>query len=152
MGLNSFGCTTRMQDSEAAAILVVDDDPTVPAALKRAMRTTGVEVLSASGGAEALGVLAQRAGSIGVVVSDYAMPGVNGADLLRAVRVRWPNIIRVLLTGGADLAAASRTVNEAQVWRLLVKPWQAREMRETLVEALQEYHQRRGETLAHEQA
>ena len=145
-------------ETQAAAILVVDDDPTVPAALKRAMRPSGVEVLAAGSGAEALALLAERSASVGVVVSDYAMPGVNGADLLRAIRVRWPGIIRVLLTGGADLAAASRTVNEAQVWRLLIKPWQAREIRETLLEALDEYQQEReqrrrfGEAAMREQA
>jgi len=55
-------------------------------------------------------------------VSDYTVPGMNGAELLRAVRLRWPDSSRILATGGADLATAARTVNDGQVSRLIIKP------------------------------
>src|SRR5205814_7516850 len=60
---------------------------------------------------------------IGVVISDHAMPGIDGAEFLTMVRRRWPRAARILLTGSADLAAAARAVNQAQIERLLVKPY-----------------------------
>jgi DNA-binding NarL/FixJ family response regulator len=76
------------------------------------------------------------------VVTDYAMPGLNGVDLLRAVRRQWPDIARVLLTGQADVSVAARAVNEGQLMRLFTKPWQAAEVRAALVELVHQHHAR----------
>ena len=110
--------------ARAISILAVDDEPSVLEALKRLLRPDGIEVRTASSGAEALLMLEQDAESIGAIVSDYAMPGMTGAELLRISYQRWPDLTRVLLTGNADLEAASRAVNEGQLSRLYTKPWQ----------------------------
>ncbi|HTD78843.1 MAG TPA: response regulator [Chloroflexota bacterium] len=122
-----------------AGILIVDDEPGVLSALSRLLRTDGVRVLTAGGGEDALAVLQEHAGSIGAVLSDYAMPGMNGAELLRAVHMRWPDITRVMLTGNADLPAAARAVNEGQLSRLYTKPWQPDDFRKAVVDALEQH-------------
>ena len=122
-----------------AGILIVDDEPGVLSALSRLLRTDGVRVLTAGGGEDALAVLQEQAGSIGAVLSDYAMPGMNGAELLRAVHMRWPDITRVMLTGNADLPAAARAVNEGQLSRLYTKPWQPDDFRKAVVDALEQH-------------
>jgi response regulator RpfG family c-di-GMP phosphodiesterase len=113
------------------AVLLVDDDEPLLAAMSRLLRPDGLRVLIAPGGSRALEVL-ENDDSIGVIVSDYAMPGMNGAELLRAVRLRWPDITRILATGNADLTAAAHTVNEGQVSRLMTKPCDPDQFREAV--------------------
>src|SRR5579859_1698758 len=108
--------------------------------MSRLLRPDGVRVLIAPGGERALELLEAEGDSIGVVVSDYQMPGMNGADLLRAVRLRWPDATRILSTGNADLTAAARTVNEGQVSRLITKPCDPDQFREVVAGALSQYH------------
>ena len=61
-------------------------------------------------------------GPFTVVLSDYQMPGMNGATFLAAVREVVPHTTRMLLTGQADLGAAAAVVNEGGVFRFLLKP------------------------------
>src|SRR5579859_1545575 len=109
-------------------VLVVDDEDGVVAALERMFHANDIDVFTAADGPKALAELEAHAASIGVVLSDYAMPGMNGVELLHAVRLRWPDVARVLLTGRADLPAAARAVNDGQVARLFVKPWDPAEL------------------------
>ena len=120
-------------------VLLVDDDESLLAAMSRLLRPDGLRVLIAPGGERALELLEAEGDSIGVVVSDYQMPGMNGADLLRAVRLRWPDATRILSTGNADLTAAARTVNEGQVSRLITKPCDPDQFREVVGAALTQY-------------
>ena len=115
-------------------VLIVDDDAGVLAALTRLLRTSQIAVLTAGGGERALAVLEAEAPAISVIISDYDMPGMNGVELLRAVRLRWPAVVRVLLTGRADLPTAARAVNEGQVARLFVKPWDPVELQGQIAE------------------
>jgi response regulator RpfG family c-di-GMP phosphodiesterase len=126
-------------DGTPPLILAVDDEPHVLSALSRVLRLDGVRVLTASGGEQALAVLEVQASLIAAVVSDYAMPSMNGAEFLRAVRLRWPDITRMLLTGNADLPSAARAVNEGQLSRLYTKPWQPDELRQAVAEAVEQH-------------
>jgi response regulator RpfG family c-di-GMP phosphodiesterase len=130
--------TTAAQTEIKQRVLIVDDEETVLMAVARLLRPDGVQVLTAANGDEALAVLEEHAPSIGAVISDYAMPGMSGADLLRAVRLRWPELTRVLLTGNADLPAAAEAVNEGQLSRLITKPWTATALREVVGQALEQ--------------
>src|ERR1700694_1715744 len=120
-------------------VLLVDDDESLLAAMSRLLRPDGMRVLTAPGGDRAIELLEAEGTAIGVVVSDYAMPGMNGADLLRAVRLRWPDVTRILATGNADLTAAARTVNEGQVSRLITKPCDPDQFREVVSAGLTQY-------------
>jgi EAL domain-containing protein (putative c-di-GMP-specific phosphodiesterase class I)/CheY-like chemotaxis protein len=124
---------------ELAAALIVDDDEDVLAALARLLRPARVTVFTARCAEEAVATLEAHAANIAVIVSDYAMPGTDGAELLRTVRDRWPGISRVMLTGNADLHATSRAVNESHLFRLFTKPWPPGELEDAVAQAL-EYH------------
>jgi response regulator RpfG family c-di-GMP phosphodiesterase len=101
-------------------ILLVDDEPNVLDALRRQLRRQ-FTVETAVGAAKGLFALGQCE-PFEVIVSDYLMPGINGAEFLAAARKAAPNATRMLLTGHADLADAAATVNRGQVFRMLVKP------------------------------
>lgn len=121
-----------------ATILAVDDDSSVLTALRRLLRPDGIHLHTASGGDEALAVLEEHGETLDVIVSDYAMPGMNGAELLRAARMRWPDVTRILLTGNADLPAAARAVNEGHLSHLATKPWQPDEFRHVVSRAIEQ--------------
>jgi HD-like signal output (HDOD) protein len=95
-------------------LLLVDDEPLILSGLTRALRVSGArqwEVATASSGAEALAQL--DAAPADVVVSDVNMPGMDGPTLLGEVRRRWPQSVRLVLSGYADLLAAHKLTQVA---------------------------------------
>lgn len=70
-----------------------------------------------------------------VVVSDQRMPQMRGADVLRLVRQKSPNSMRILLTGYSELDAVVASVNEGEIFRFIQKPWDAHDVRETVKQA-----------------
>ncbi|KFE64672.1 sensor histidine kinase [Hyalangium minutum] len=85
---------------------------------------------------EALAMLEQRRGEIGVVISDQRMPGMSGVELLERARTLAPDAKRMLVTAYADLQAVVDAVNRGQVTRYFVKPWDRAEMLAALEDAL----------------
>lgn len=114
-------------------ILIVDDDEDVLNALFMTLkRTDGVEydIILARNWKEALGALANR--DFDLVLSDYKMPEVNGAELLAKVKEKRPRAKRVLITGYSDVHIAKEAVNKAQIHAYLEKPWDYDEIRDTI--------------------
>ncbi len=101
-------------------VLCVDDEPNVLSGLALHLRRK-YEIVTADGGAAALALM-ERDGPPAVVVSDMRMPGMDGAQLLAAVRAAYPDTTRILLTGHSDMNAAIAAVNEGQIFRFLTKP------------------------------
>jgi DNA-binding NtrC family response regulator len=111
------------------SILFVDDERRVLTSM-RAMFRRDYNVLLANSGEEALEIL--KANSVDVVVSDQRMPGMTGVDVLKAVKDLAPNTMRILLTGYADLKAIEESINDAEVFRYLMKPCPSIELREAV--------------------
>jgi DNA-binding NtrC family response regulator len=123
----------------APAVLVIDDDPTARWSLSRLLRPMRANVYTASGAEEALTLLERHAPGIGVVISDYSMPRVSGTELLRAVRERWPDVVRIMLTGQADVSVVAAAVNEGQVSRLYLKPCEPEVLLQAVSAGLEQY-------------
>ena len=90
-------------------VLLVDDEPRILSGLSRALRTSGSrawDVATATSGDEALARLSEAPAD--VVLSDVSMPGMDGATLLGEVRRRWPDVVRLVLSGYADPVASQR--------------------------------------------
>jgi two-component system, probable response regulator PhcQ len=117
-------------------ILVVDDEPHVTEALKRLLHREPYEVLSASYANEALQILTYE--SISVVISDEKMPGMQGAEFLAMVYRHFPDTVRIMLTGHANLDLAMRAINEGQIYRFFMKPCNEEEIRYTIRQAIQQ--------------
>lgn len=122
----------------APVVLLVDDEPNVLRALKRAFRRTGWNVLTAKDGAEALQHLEQTPAQ--VVVSDFRMPGLTGVELLREVKERWPDAQRILLTGQADQTAIQEAINRSEIFRFVAKPWDDTDLLAVVSSALEAAH------------
>lgn len=105
-----------------ARILLVDDEPDILNALKRALRKQSFDVYVASSGDEALNLLEKTPTDI--IVSDLNMPGMDGVELLSRVANKYPEIIRIILTAHTDLDMILKSINEGRVWGYLQKPWE----------------------------
>lgn len=108
------------------SILFVDDEQRVLTSM-RAIFRHDYDVLLASSGAEALEILRGR--PVDVVVSDQRMPGMTGVEVLKEVKELVPNAMRILLTGYADLKAIEASINDAEVFRYLMKPCPSDELK-----------------------
>lgn len=115
-------------------IMLVDDDEFVLNSLIRSLRREGYDLISFTDPAKALAYLEGE--SVDVIISDHRMPTVTGLDFLIQVRKRWPQIIRILLTGYADMDVAIRAVNEGKLFRFLTKPWNDEELKQILSHAV----------------
>jgi two-component system, probable response regulator PhcQ len=116
-------------------ILIVDDEPHVTEALKRVLHHEPYEVLSANYANEALQIMAYE--PISVVISDEKMPGMQGVEFLALVYRHFPDTVRIMLTGNANLDLAVRAINEGQIYRFLIKPCNDEEMRYAIRQAIQ---------------
>lgn len=105
--------------TKKAKILIVDDERDVRSALRRTLRE--LDVIEADCADDALAILATE--KVDAVISDYDMKGGNGLDLLQRVRIRYPAVVRILLTGRASIPVVCRALNERTVDRILLKPW-----------------------------
>ncbi|MFZ4438427.1 MAG: PAS domain S-box protein [Syntrophales bacterium] len=118
-------------------ILLVDDEPNVLSALTRVLRNSPYQLLTASSGNQALAIMETT--TIKVIVSDEQMVGMQGSELLAEVQRRFPNTVRLMLTGHGTLEASMRAMNEGQVYRFLIKPWDEGMLRLSLSAAIEKY-------------
>ncbi len=114
-------------------VLFVDDEINILRALKRLLRSEDMEVLCASRAGEALDLIERH--PVQVVVTDHRMPEMSGVDLLSQVRERQPDIIRIMLTGFAEMDVAVDAINRGEIYRLVTKPWNDDELRATVRQA-----------------
>ena len=111
-------------------LLFVDDEPMVLKGLQRTLRKMRHEweILYAEGGEAALALLASQ--PVDVVISDMRMPGMDGAELLETVKYRFPQIVRIILSGQLDRDMTLKSVKVAH--QLLAKPCDVGILREAL--------------------
>ena len=118
-------------------ILLLDDEPHVLAALKRALRVRFGATLKIESTTDAqLALRRARETGFDVVMSDYRMPQMSGIDFLAAVREAQPHSVRMMLSASSDFDTIQRAVNDVGVFRYLSKPWNEEELVEQLRAAL----------------
>lgn len=118
-------------------LLLVDDEPNILASLRRIFQRENYELLFAQSGSEALAIIEKQ--PVELIMTDFMMPGMNGSELLQEVRARWPQTIRIMLTGHANTDAVMGSVREGAVYRFILKPWNDEDIRLTVALALEQY-------------
>ncbi|HAJ62115.1 MAG TPA: hypothetical protein DCP31_25145 [Cyanobacteria bacterium UBA8543] len=119
-------------------ILCVDDEIFVLNSLKIQLKNElGDAYLyevaeSADEAMELIEELKENEASILVIVSDWFMPGIKGDEFLIKVHEKYPNIIKVMLTGQADESAIERVKMQADLHSCLSKPWDKEQLIETI--------------------
>lgn len=117
-------------------LLIVDDEAEVLASL-RALFRREYRVLVAERGAAGLEIL--RHEDVHVVVSDQRMPDMNGADFLAHVAREFPDIIRLMITGYADLDSVIDAINRGHVFRYIAKPWEPADIESAVRQAAEQF-------------
>lgn len=117
-----------------ATLLFVDDEVNILSSLKRLFRPGGYRIFTAESGAQGLEILQHEA--VDLVVSDMRMPEMNGAQFLEQVNARWPDTIRILLTGHAEIGATIDAINKGHIYRYISKPWEDNDILLAIKQAL----------------
>ncbi len=118
-------------------LLVVDDEPENVDVLAMLLEDN-FEVHRALGGREALEIC-DRVGDFAAVICDQRMPGMTGVEVMAELRRRAPETVRMVLTAYSDLPPIVAAVNQGNVYRLFLKPWDPIEMRAAVADAVWVY-------------
>jgi response regulator RpfG family c-di-GMP phosphodiesterase len=116
-------------------MLCVDDESNILSALRRLFTKHGYQVTVAESGAEGLQKLAEQ--PFDIIISDMRMPEMTGAQFLEQACREWPDTVRILLTGYADVASTIDAINKGQIYRYVSKPWDDQELLLVVRQALE---------------
>jgi signal transduction histidine kinase len=123
-------------DARRHTLLVVDDEVDVLESLRHLFHRS-YRVLTASSGDEALELLNKN--DVHLILSDQRMPGMSGDVFLSHARRLKPDAIRILFTGYADIQAVINAVNEGNIFRYILKPWDAIELEGVMRQAAEQF-------------
>ena len=124
-----------MQDPK---ILIVDDEENILSSLKRLFRRENYQIFTAKSGEEGLEILDEQ--EVDLIISDLKMPSMNGVEFLTKAKKKNPNPLRIMLTGHADLKSVIDAIDQGEVYRFLLKPWNNDELKMTIKQALDFYY------------
>ncbi len=119
-------------------LLLVDDEPNIIRSLVRLLRRDGYNIVTANSGKEGLELLEQHR-DVGVIISDQRMPEMNGTEFLSLVKDKFPNNVRIVLSGFTDLKSVTDSINEGAIYKFLTKPWDDDLLRKNVESAFEHY-------------
>ena len=117
-------------------LLIVDDEPNVCDSVHDLLRRE-YRVLKAHSAEEGYRLMQQE--EVHIVMSDQRMPQITGVELLTRLKSRYPQAVRMLFTGFADLESVIAAINQGHVFQFIRKPWQPEELLEAVRQAAAEY-------------
>ena len=117
-------------------LLIIDDEVEITKALVRQFRRK-YNVFSAIGPSEGFNIMEKE--NIQVVLSDQRMPGMTGIDFFSKIKDKYPDALKLILTGYTDIEAVIGAINEGQVFRYVKKPWIPDELESIVKEAFEKY-------------
>ncbi|MHB0961252.1 MAG: response regulator [Pirellulaceae bacterium] len=117
-------------------VLLVDDEPEILFSLKGLLRRE-FELYTAEDGNEAMRILHDH--PIHVIMTDQRMPQMTGVELMGRVKTEYPDAIRIIFTGYADIKAVIDAINRGALYRYVTKPWDPDELIELLHDATAQY-------------
>ena len=116
-------------------ILVVDDDELFLEYIQRALTSENYNVITTSSGKEGLYILGKQ--QVSVVISEYKIPLMSGLEFLEKVRIIYPDILTIMVTDHTDIKLAIKAINEAGVYKFLLKPWDDIDFKSTIKKTLE---------------
>jgi len=123
--------------NEDEKILFVDDNVNLLESIKRSFHGR-FNIFTAASGNDGLDLL-DREGPFTLVVSDYKMPAMNGVEFLEKIHEKYPDTIRMMLTGEADIYAVIDVINKSTIFRFINKPCPVSILGEILEKGLEQY-------------
>src|SRR5262252_3505874 len=130
------GAKTTMTHPNKKCLLIIDDEPNVCDSVHDLLRRE-FRVLKAHSAEEGYRLMQEE--EVHIVMSDQRMPQITGVELLAKVKSRYPQAVRMLFTGFADLESIIAAINQGHVYQFLKKPWQPEELEAAVRQAACEY-------------
>ena len=124
-------------DTAQHTVLCLDDEPNILQALKRLLRKEGYQMLFASNGEEAFKLLEEH--EVHLIISDQRMPQMSGTEFLAAVKQKYPDVLRVILTGYTDVDSITESINKGHIYKFFLKPWNDHNLKLEIRQALEQY-------------
>ncbi|MCC7429398.1 response regulator [bacterium] len=119
-------------------LLVVDDEADILELVKDVFEAEGCyNVITAQNGNEALELADKH--KISLILTDQRMPGMLGIELLEQMKIKYPNTIRILMTGVVDVNSAIQAINRGEVYKYIIKPWDIVVLRNTVKRAVEHF-------------
>lgn len=140
----------QMGERQKLKLMVVDDEPDNLDLLYRTFRRD-FQVFKAANGFDALGQL-EKTGEMAVIISDQRMPKMNGTEFLSRTVERFPDTIRIVLTGYTDVEDLVEAINSGKVFKYITKPWNPEQLRTAVMQAADTYRVLKQRTRALQQA
>jgi two-component system probable response regulator PhcQ len=119
-------------------ILIVDDEENILNSLKRLFHKEPYQILTAINGEEGLKILDDH--QVDLIISDLKMPQMNGIEFLKRAKEKNPVPLRIVLTGHADMKSIMDAIDQGEIYRFLLKPWDDEELKMTIRQALDYYY------------
>lgn len=116
-----------------STLLLVDDEPHVCMAIARVLRRDGYRIITAHSADEGLAALERNA--VDVILSDQQMPGKKGTDFLAAARDAYPDTVRLILSGAAEIRDITEAMGAGAIYKFLTKPIDPALLRANIAEA-----------------
>jgi len=116
-------------------ILIVDDEELFIEYIQSVLSGKNYNVITASSGQEGLEILKKQ--SVNMVISEYKIPLMNGLEFLEKVRIIYPDILTIMVTDQPDIKLAIKAINEAGVYKFLLKPWDDIEFKNAIKKTLE---------------
>lgn len=126
-------------------VLIVDDEVMAKKYLKMQLEQGPNEfvIYTADSAEAAMTFLEEQASAIAVVISDQRMPGIKGDQFLNTLRRAQPDVVRILTSAYQEVDVALDAVNHGEIFRYLGKPWELEEVRQCILDALDEFARKR---------
>jgi response regulator RpfG family c-di-GMP phosphodiesterase len=128
-------------------ILCVDDEENILHALVRLLRKEDYIILTAQSGREGLTLLEKN--KVHLVLSDQRMPVMSGTEFLAVVKERFPDIIRMVLTGYTDVDTITESINKGHIYKFILKPWNDQNLKLEIKQGLEQYELRKANQSLH---
>jgi phosphoserine phosphatase RsbU/P len=125
-----------IEEVEKNSILYVDDEESNLRIFRTAFKRD-YKILLANSGSEAIEILKNN--KVDLIITDQKMPEMTGTELLERILPEFPNVIRIILTGFADVEAIIQAVNKCGIYKYITKPWDRGELKLTLDQALESF-------------
>jgi len=115
----------------------VDDEKNILQSLKRLLRKEDYRILTASSGRE--GLEAIKKNDVQIVITDQRMPEMSGTEFLAVLKTKYPDILRIILTGYTNVDSITESINKGHIYKFLLKPWNDHNLKLEIRQAFQQY-------------
>ncbi len=126
----------EQQQPLTGTLLFIDDEENILSALRRLFRPLGYRILIANRAMEGLAIMERE--EVDLIICDMRMPEMGGDEFFAQASQKWPDTMRILLTGYADIASTIAAINKGNIYSYISKPWEDSDLKFNVQRALEQ--------------